>query len=70
MAQRRGAGSRVSVRLVLMEGLEMADSKPQQLSKPGMQQIPYVVLKRANGTFVLRHPDEIKSVPGQSPAKE
>lgn len=47
----------------------MAESKPSQLSRPGMASIPYVVVKRPDGKLVLRHPDELTPVPGQSPKK-
>jgi hypothetical protein len=33
---------------------------------PGLKPVPYVVVKRADGTLVLRHPDELKAVSGQS----
>lgn len=43
----------------------MAESKTSAVKPAGLKPIPYVVLKRADGTLVLRHPDEIKNVRGQ-----
>jgi len=45
----------------------MPESKPSVLTRPGLEHVPYVVLRRADGSLALRHPDEITPVPGQSP---
>lgn len=44
----------------------MPESKPSTLTRPGIEHVPYVVLKRPDGTTVLRHPDEIKPLAGQT----
>jgi len=33
-----------------------------------MAHIPYVVIKRPDGSLALRHPDELQKIPGQTPA--
>ncbi len=37
----------------------MAESKTSAVSVPGQKPVPYVVVRRADGTLVLRHPDEL-----------
>jgi hypothetical protein len=39
----------------------MAEEKETPKVKvPGLEPVPFVVVKRADGTTVLRHPDELK----------
>ena len=38
----------------------MAESQKSAVQPAGLKPIPYVVVKRADGTLVLRHPDELK----------
>jgi hypothetical protein len=47
----------------------MPESKPSVLTRPGLSHVPYVVIKRPDGSLALRHPDELKSLPGQAPQK-
>lgn len=44
----------------------MANLTEALLNRPGVQHVPYVVVKRADGSLALRHPDEVKPVPGQT----
>ncbi len=44
----------------------MPESSKLTQTLPGKVPVPYVVLKRADGTLVLRHPDEIKPLPAAS----
>jgi hypothetical protein len=44
----------------------VAESKTSAVKPAGLKPIPYVVIRRADGSLVLRHPDEIKPVSGQS----
>ena len=41
----------------------MPESSKLTQTPAGKVPVPYVVLKRADGTIVLRHPDEIKPLP-------
>jgi hypothetical protein len=40
----------------------VAELKTSVVKPAGLKPIPYVVVKRADGTLVLRHPDELKRV--------
>lgn len=46
----------------------MAESNKSTLPVPGLKPVPYVVIKRADGSLALRHPDELKPVGSKSPA--
>lgn len=49
-------------------GESMADEKvtgTQNLKVPGRQAIPFVVVKKDDGTVVLRHPDELEKAPAK-----
>ena len=37
----------------------MADTSKPVLNPPGLKPVPYVIIKRADGTLALRHPDEL-----------
>lgn len=48
----------------------MPESKVSALTRPGVSHVPYVVVKRPDGSLALRHPDELQTLPGQSPASK
>lgn len=41
----------------------MADSSKPVLSPPGLKPVPYVIVKRGDGSLALRHPDELAPAP-------
>lgn len=43
------------------------DQQPT-VTRPGLTPVPYVIVKRPDGTLVLRHPDELKPAE-QKPAE-
>jgi hypothetical protein len=40
----------------------VAELKTSAVKPAGLKPIPYVVVKRADGSLVLRHPDELKAL--------
>ncbi len=43
-----------------------SDEQQGKIARPGLVPVPYVIVKRADGSMALRHPDEVK--PGAAPA--
>ena len=38
-------------------------SKPPVIAQGALEPVPYVVVRRADGKLVLRHPDELQPAP-------
>ncbi len=47
----------------------MAEQSKPQLVVPGLEPVPYVVVKLPSGQIVLRHPSEVQPLPGQTSPK-
>lgn len=46
------------------------DQQPT-VTRPGLTPVPYVIVKRPDGTLVLRHPDELApKAPAPAPEKK
>lgn len=65
------SGVRVSIRVngssirsrVRRWRLSPQESKISTVKAPGLEPVPYVVIKLPDGKTVLRHPDEVKPIP-------
>jgi hypothetical protein len=44
--------------------------KLPHIKLPRSEAVPYVVIRRPDGTLALRHPDELKPLPAPPPAPE
>jgi len=47
----------------------VAEKQPSSLTQPGLEPVPYVLIRRPDGTLALRHPDELTPAPARPEVK-